>query len=104
MSFMALAGHAGMWGWVQRASGFWSETACSLRDLTWGWPHGRVVKFARSALAAQGFVGLVPGRRHGTAELASHVSQPEGPATKIYNYVLGGFREKKGKKKIGNRC
>ena len=28
----------------------------------------------------------------------------EGPATGIYNYVLGGFGEKKKKKKIGNRC
>ena len=42
--------------------------------------------------------------------------QPEGPTTRIYNYVLGGFEEKKKdeeegegegkekKKKIGNRC
>ena len=37
------------------------------------------------------------------------MSQLEGPTTKIYNYVLGGFGEKKGKKekkkkKIGNSC
>ncbi len=38
--------------------------------------------------------------------------QLEGPTTKIYNYVLGGFGEKKqenkqknnNKKKIGNSC
>ena len=40
------------------------------------------------------------------AEVASHRAQPEGPATRRYNYVLGGFGEekKKEKKKIGNRC
>ena len=27
------------------------------------------------------------------------MSQLEGPTTRIYNYVLGGFGEKKGKKK-----
>ena len=34
----------------------------------------------------------------------SHIAQPEGPATRIYNYVLGvlGKRKKK-KKKIGKR-
>ena len=33
-------------------------------------PCGRVVKFARSAWAAQGFIGLDPGRGHGTAHQA----------------------------------
>ena len=36
-----------------------------------------------------------------------NLAQPEGPTTRIYNYVLGGFGEKKRKKekkKIGNRC
>ena len=45
----------------------------------------------------------------------SHIAQPEGPTTKINNYVLEGFGEeekaeekekekgKKKKKKIGNR-
>ena len=32
------------------------------------------------------------------AEAASHTAQPEGPTTRIYNYVLGGS-EKKEKKK-----
>ena len=48
----------------------------------------------------------------GHAEAASHIAQPEGPTTRIYNYVLGGFGEeekrkrkkKKEKKKIHNRC
>ena len=41
----------------------------------------------------------------GHAEVASHIAQPEALTTRIYNYVLGGFEEKKEKKKkIGNRC
>ena len=41
----------------------------------------------------------------GHVEVASHMPQLEGPTTRIYNYVLGEFREKKQKKKkIGNRC
>ena len=35
----------------------------------------------------------------GHVEAASHVPQLEGPTTKIYNYVLGGFGEKKQKEK-----
>ena len=31
--------------------------------------------------------------------MACHITQPEGPTTRIYNYVLGGFGEKKKKKK-----
>ena len=34
----------------------------------------------------------------GHAEAASHKAQPEALATRIYSYVLGGFREKKKKK------
>ena len=34
------------------------------------------------------------------AEAASHILQLEGPTTKIYNYVLGSFGEKKEKLKI----
>ena len=53
--------------------------------------------------AAQCFVGSGPGREHGTAhwghaEAVSCMPQLEGPTTKIYNYVPGGFGEKKGKK------
>ena len=39
------------------------------------------------------------------AEVVSHIAQLEGPTTRIYDYVLGGFGENKKKnKKIGNRC
>ena len=69
----------------------------------WGRPRGRVAKFARSASMAQGFASLDPGNGHGTmsghAEAASHMPQLEGPTTRIYNYVLGDFGEKKGEKK-----
>ena len=33
---------------------------------TRGWPRGQMVKFMRSASAAQGFAGSDPGRRRGT--------------------------------------
>ena len=40
----------------------------------------------------------------GYVEVVSHVPQLEGPTTRIYNYVLGGFgEEKKIRKKIGAR-
>ena len=63
---------------------------------------GRVIKFALSALVAQRFAGWDPGQGHGTAcqghaEVASQVAQPEGPTTRIYNYVVGSFGEKKKK-------
>ena len=35
----------------------------------------------------------------GHVEAASHMRQLEGPTIKIYNYLLGGFGEKKQKKK-----
>ena len=35
--------------------------------------------------------------------MVSHISQPEGPTTGIYNYVLGGFGERKRKKKEKKR-
>ena len=40
------------------------------------------------------------------AEEAFHKAQPEGPTTRIYNYVLGSFGEKKEKKgrKLATRC
>ena len=60
--------------------------------ISWGRLHGRVVKFALSAVVAR---GSDPGRGHGTAsgyvEAASRIPQLEGPATKIYNYVQGGL-------------
>ena len=62
----------------------------------------RAVKFTRSASAAQGFAGSDPGLGHGTACQATlrwHPPEPEGPTTRICNYVLGGFREKEKKRK-----
>ena len=65
----------------------------------WGLPCGRVVKFVSSTSTAQGFMVRIweqtwhPSIGH--AEAASHMPQLEGPTTKIYNYVLGGFGEKK---------
>src|SRR3712207_5090074 len=35
----------------------------------------------------------------GHIEVVSHIQRLEGPTTKIYNYVLGGFGEKKQKRK-----
>ena len=61
--------------------------------------HGRVVEVARSAAAAQ---GSDPGRGRGTArqahvEVASHIPQLEGPATKICTGVWGGWEIKQEK-------
>ena len=63
-----------------------------------------MVRFACSASAAQGVTSSDPGHGHGTThqghvEAVSHMPQLEGPTTKIYNYVLGGFGEKKTIKK-----
>ena len=69
-----------------------------------GWPRGRVVKFERSASAAQGFTGSDPGGRHGTTHQAmlrqrpTHQNQKD-PRLKTHNYVLGSFGEKKEKMK-----
>ena len=38
-------------------------------------------------------------RSSGHAEVASHVPQLEGPTPRIYNYVPGGFGEKKAERK-----
>ena len=67
-------------------------------DRIGGRLRGRVVKFVHSAAVAQ---GSDPGPQtwhhsSGHVEAASHIPQLEGPATKIYNYVLeeegwGGF-------------
>uniref|UniRef100_A0A9L0SA62 Transmembrane protein 65 n=1 Tax=Equus caballus TaxID=9796 RepID=A0A9L0SA62_HORSE len=38
-------------------------------------------------------------RSSGHTEVVSHMAQPEGPTTRMYNYVLGGVEEKKKKKK-----
>ena len=42
-----------------------------------------------------GILGMDMASSH--AEAASHIADPKGPTTRIYNYVLGGFGEKKKK-------
>ena len=72
-------------------------TTNCIKKFGGGQPSGRVVKFAWSALVAQGFADSDPGQTQqcslGHAEVAAHIAEP-GPATRTYNYVLGGFREK----------
>ena len=62
-----------------------------------------MVKFVRSAPVAQvspvWILGVDMALSLGYTEAASHMPQLEGPTTKIYNYVLGGFGDKKKKKK-----
>ena len=55
-----------------------------------------MVKFSCSTAVAQGIARSNPGRRtwHPSSahvEAVSHMPQLEGPAAKIYNYVLGGI-------------
>ena len=57
-----------------------------------------MVKLTSSASATQGFASSGLHGSSGHAEVASHTAQPEGPTTKIYNYVLGGFGENKKKR------
>ena len=69
-----------------------------------GQPCGRVVKFVHSAAVAQGFAGSSPGHGCGIARQAMLRQCPichnwRDPQLRIYNYVLGGFGEKKGKNK-----
>ena len=68
----------------------------------WGRPRGRVVKFMSPTLAAQGFAGSDPGHGHGTAhvEVASHMTQLEGPTTKNIQLCSGGLWGEKEKIKI----
>ena len=60
----------------------------------------------RAALqAAQCFVGSYPGRGHGTAHQTTLRQRPtchneKDPQQRIYNYVLGGFGEKKEKENL----
>ena len=62
-----------------------------------------MVKLACSPLVVQGFTGSDPGlqtwhRSSSHAEAVSHIAELEVPTPRIYNYVLGGFGEKKKKK------
>ena len=74
-------------------------------DNSWGRPRGRVVKFVRSTAGSPVFRQFESWARtwhcsSSHAEVASHMPQLEDPQLKIYNYVPGGFGEKKEKNKI----
>ena len=43
----------------------------TLKNKNRGRPHGRVIKFTRSASAAQGFTSSDPGHGHGTTHQAT---------------------------------
>ena len=58
-----------------------------------GWP-GRVVKFALSPSAAQGFTSS----QFTTVQIKHPHATTRKTTTEICNYVLGGFLEKKEKK------
>ena len=68
-----------------------------------GWPRGRVVKFARSAAGSPVFRWFESCARtwhcsSNHAKAASHMPQlKKDPQRRIYNYVPGGFGEKKEK-------
>ena len=67
-----------------------------LRRSSWGWPRGRVVKFARSAAGGPVFHWFESwawtwhcSSNH--AEAASHMPQLEGPTTKNTQLCTGGL-------------
>ena len=71
----------------------------------WGWPHGRVVKFVRSAAGGPVFRWFESWVRtwhcsSDQAEVASHIPQLEGPTTKNIQLCAGGLWGEKGKNKI----
>ena len=51
----------------------------------------------------QDLAGSDPGHRlhrsSSHAEAVSHIAKPKGPATRIYNYLLGGLGRRRRKKK-----
>ena len=79
-------------------------TPCPYTTYSRGRPHGRVVGFSRSALAAQGFASSNPGCGHGITRQAMLRRHPtchnwKEPQLKIHNYVPGGFGRKRKKVK-----
>ena len=73
-----------------------------------GLPSSVAVKFTHDASVAQGSqVQMLGAELHTTCQAvvwqASHIEELEVLTTRIYNYVLGLWGEKK-KRKIGNRC
>ena len=72
---------------------------------SWGWPRGRVVKFACSAAGGPVFRWFESWARtwhcsSDHAEAASHMPQLEGPTTKNIQPCTGGLWGEKGKNKI----
>ena len=80
--------------------------ACSflyIKNGQWGWPRGRVVKFARSAVGGPVFRWFESWTRtwhcsSDHAEAASHMPQLEGPTTKNIQPCTGGLWGEKGNK------
>src|SRR3712207_1148301 len=71
---------------------------------SWGWPRGRVVKFARSAAGGPVFRRFESWARtwhcsSDHAEAASHMPQLEEPTTKNAQLCTGGLWGEKGKNK-----
>ena len=74
-----------------------------------GPPHGPVVRFMRSALVAQGFMGLDPGHGQGTAHqvmLRQHPTRhnQKDPQLQYTTMYWGSLGKRRKKKSIGNRC
>ena len=65
------------------------------------WPSSsvRMLHFSSTGLHWFGYQARTRHHSSGHVEAVSHMTQLEGPTTKIYNYVLGGFGEKKQEKK-----
>ena len=69
-----------------------------------GQPPGLGVKFSCSVSCGPGFCQFKSWARtwhcsSDHAEVESHMAQPEALTTRMYNYVLRGFGEKKKKRK-----
>ena len=75
-----------------------------------GQPRGRVVKFAPSTWAAQGFAGLDPGSRRSTAHQPTLRRRPtchnQRHSQSEYTTMFWGAvgRRRRNKRRIGNRC
>ena len=77
---------------------------CTIKKCyCWGWPRGRVVKFARSAAGGpvfRRFESWAQTWPHSSShtEAAFHMPQLEGPTTKNIQLCTGGLWGEKGKK------
>ena len=91
----------------EATSGFQSKAeSLSLKYVIyWGWPHGRVVKFACSAAGSPVFRWFESWARtwhcsSSHAEAVSHMPQLEGPTMKNVQLCTRGLWGEKGKNKI----